>query len=447
MWFNSLLLKNKNGALREANTHPTTTTKLIRQNMHIIVLEEKPTSHRGGQELVLFDICRGLANRGHKITLVYADEENLLSKYQKFCSQTLKVKQFRIYRPQHILPFIAGIFQLNRDMTKYENENTIVLSNQYQDSFFGNVLASILNIPLLCYVHLPPPEKSVTWQWQLKPKQIKHFIAMLNMSNQIKIGLRGVKQFIAVSHQTKMDWVQNGYQSGIIDVVHNGINLETYQPATDYQKLKTEWNIPEDFRVISYVGRLDKEKGLETLLNAFALLQKTGVKAKLLIAGKPVLTGEEYKKSLEQLTVDLDIQNHVNFLGHVANTTNLYQVSDVTVLPSRWSEPFPRSIIESMACGTPVVASRTGGIPESLTGEFQKGLFEPGSTENLADTLNQIINWREIDPQLGMRCRNHAVSKFSIDRMIDDIEKVLKKFNSVLSQSDSKQLILNSDEN
>jgi glycosyltransferase involved in cell wall biosynthesis len=413
--------------------------------MHIIVLEEKPTSQRGGQELVLFDICRGLAQRGHKITLLYTNEENLLTQYQEFCNQTLKIKQFRIYRPQHIPPFISSILEL-RQKIAYEPEKTIILSNQYQDTFIGRILSLTLNIPLLCYIHLPPPE-TTPWQWQFQPKQIKHFLAHFNMSNQIKIGLQGVKQFIAVSHQTKMDWVNNGSPSDIIDVVHNGINLDKYQPVTNYQQLKKNWNIPEDSRVISYVGRLDPEKGIEILLNAFALLQKSHIKTQLLIAGKPVLAGEEYKETLKQLTINLGIENYVNFLGHVTNTTNLYQVSDITVLPSRWSEPFPRSIIESMACGTPVVASRTGGIPESLTGEFGKGLFEPGCTDNLVTTFNQIIDWRTTDPQLGMRCRIHAVSKFSTDRMIDDIEKVLKRFDSVLSLANHQQLILNSHEN
>ncbi|MBW4602073.1 MAG: glycosyltransferase family 4 protein [Calothrix sp. FI2-JRJ7] len=410
--------------------------------MYIFVLEEKPTSQRGGQELVLFDICRGLAQRGHKIVLLYSDEENLLEQYQKFCIQTIKVKQFRVYRPSDIIKFLTSILQIKYQITstapEYTSESSIVLSNQYQDTFIGRILAFALNIPLVCYLHLPPPQLA-TWRQKLKLdfKELKHHIAMLNLSTQIKIGLQGVKQYIAVSKQTKADWVQKGYQGDIINVVHNGINLDKYKPTTNFQERK-QWNIPDNCRVISYVGRLDKEKGLEILLNAFALLHnltKTNNNVnqiKLLIAGKPVLLGEEYQTSLEQLSINLGIQDYVSFLGYVSDTTSLYQLSDVTVLPSRWSEPFPRSIIESMACGTPVVASRTGGIPESLTEEFQRGLFEPGNETDLANTLNKIINWRQEDPQLGARCRNHAVSKFSINRMINDIEKILEQFNPIV---------------
>lgn len=96
---------------------------------------------------------------------------------------------------------------------------------------------------------------------------------------------------------------------------------------------------------------------------------KSGANSRLLIAGKPVVQGEDYQKSLEQLSTELGIENQVAFLGHVSNATSVYCVSDDTVLPSKWSEPFRLVIVESMACGTAVVASRIGGISEILTGD------------------------------------------------------------------------------
>ena len=394
--------------------------------MHLIVLEQEPSSLRGGQERVLFDFCWGLAQRGHSISLLYTKEGNLLEKYQEFCDRVEKVNRFIIYRPEHIFSFLTDIRKVNRKIPTIEN--SIVLSNQYQDTLFGHALALSKNIPLVCYLHLPPPPTQlVKWQRNMSLKDLRHFIALSNIGYQWSVGLKGVKHFIAVSNQTKSDWMTSGYKEDMIDVVYNGIDLKVYQPSSDFSLTRKEWNISEDIRVISYVGRLDKEKGLEILIKAFALLLKNGANTRLLIAGKSVLEGEEYKKSLEGLSTDLGIDKSVDFLGHVANTTSLYQASDVTVLPSLWSEPFPRSIIESMACGTPVVASRTGGIPESLTGEFQKGLFEPGNERDLSDTLNRIINWRDTDPQLGERYREHSLSKFSLDTMVDGIEKVLEQ--------------------
>jgi glycosyltransferase involved in cell wall biosynthesis len=268
----------------------------------------------------------------------------------------------------------------------------------------------------VCYFQIPPFTSSFLFEWRL--------------------ALKRVKQFIAVSNQTKLDWVKLGIKSDNIGVVYNGTNTEKFRPPESFSRIRKEWNIPENTRVISYIGRLDRMKGVETLIKGFALLLKNDISAKLLIAGKPIAhvgkdgkecpeEGERYKQSLKQLSIDLGIDKYVDFLGHVTNTTSVYQVSDVTVLPSQWSEPFGRTIIESMACGTPVVASRIGGIPEILTGEFQEGLFEPGNERDLAERLNLIINWRDITPQLGERCREHILDKFSLEKMIDGIEKVL----------------------
>lgn len=369
--------------------------------MHIIALENHPSSLRGGQELFLLEACRGLARRGHDVSLLYVTEGNLLQEYQKFSTHIVKVDSFSLDRSK-----IARIFNFFADIWNIPtSQSSVVFSNRYHDTLFGSFLALSKNISHVSFLQLPPLEHG--------------------FPRPLAIGLKGVKRFIALSNQTKLDWVKSGFNEEKIDIVHGGTNPEIFKPTSDFSQARKEWNIPESTKIISYVGRLDKEKGLETLIKAFALLKKSNLDAKLLIAGKPLSQGEEYKKSLEQLVIDLGIEQDVDFLGHVANTTSVYQVSDVAVLPSLWSEPFGRTNIESMACGTPVVASRTGGITEILTEEFQNGLFEPGNEQELADTLDRIVYWRDKDPTLGKRCRDHILSNFTLDTMVDGIEKVL----------------------
>lgn len=369
--------------------------------MHIIALENHPSSLRGGQELFLLEACRGLARRGHNVSLLYVTEGNLLQEYQKFSTHIVKVDSFSLDRSK-----IARIFNFFADIWNIPtSQSSVVFSNRYHDTLFGSFLALSKNISHVSFLQLPPLEQG--------------------FPRPLAIGLKGVKRFIALSNQTKLDWVKSGFNEEKIDIVHGGTNPEIFKPTNNFSLIRKEWNIPESTKIISYVGRLDKEKGLETLIKAFALLKKSSLNAKLLIAGKPLSQGEEYKKSLEQLVIDLGLEQDVDFLGHVANTTSVYQVSDVAVLPSLWSEPFGRTNIESMACGTPVVASRTGGITEILTEEFQNGLFEPGNEQELADTLDRIVYWRDKDPTLGKRCRDHILSKFTLDTMVNGIEKVL----------------------
>ncbi len=389
--------------------------KNIDRSMHLIVLEHEPSSVRGGQELNLFEVCKGLSQRGHEISLIYEKEGNLIEHYEYFCDSLIKVSSYGYERRRiaDVLKFLPNITTIGKVPVR---KNSVVFSNSYYSVFWGYIFSSLKKTPFVCYFQIPP--------------------LSFNFLFERRIGLKGVKQFIAVSNQTRLDWVKLGINPDKISVVYNGTDIEKNKPTYSFSTIRKEWNIPENTRVVSYVGRLDRMKGIETLIKAFALVLKSGITAMLLIAGKPIAhvgkngvecpeEGEKYKQFLKQLSIDLGIDQYVEFLGHVTNTTSVYQVSDVTVLPSQWSEPFGRTIIESMACGTPVVASRIGGIPEILTGEFQNGLFEPGNERDLSDTLNLIINWRDRSPQLGDRCREHILDKFSLDKTIDGIEKVL----------------------
>ncbi len=400
--------------------------------MHIIVLEPYPSSRRGGQEIALFDICRGLAERGYSITLLYCQADNLLPQYQDFCVHTIQVSNFFIYRPQDIFGFFTDVQKVISQLPT--TEDSLILSNQFKDTPFARLLAIAKNLPLVCYLHLPPPSKATSeWKWN-SVEGIKFILAISINHFMWNTGLKGVNHFIAVSQQTKLDWVKKGYPKEKIDVVYNGIDLEVYKTA-NVEVIRNKLAIASD-TVISFVGRIDKEKGLETLIKAFALLLKTGANTQLLIAGKSINNAEDYQKYLEQLVISLGIEERVNFIGHVADTTSVYQVSDLTVLPSLWSEPFGRTIVESMACGTPVVASRIGGIPEILTAEFQNGLFTAGNEQDLSAKLEQMIHWRKRDPLFGTRCREHILAKFSLSKMIDGIEKVLKqRFRPALAPS------------
>jgi glycosyltransferase involved in cell wall biosynthesis len=395
--------------------------------MDIIVLEQYPSSRRGGQGIVLFEVCRVLAKRGHNISLLYTQEDNLLEQYQQFCSQVIKVSKFIISRPQDISNFFVDIAKIRKEIAT--TENSVILCNEIPNIPFGWILTASKNIPLIGYLHYTPDLPLWTlWSNNKGLQGFKSLLVGFLHKLQSNIAIKQVNRFIAVSQQTKSNWVNSSNYDleNIIDVVYNGIDLEAYKPTTDFSTIRKEWQIPENIKIISYVGRLDKEKGLETLIKAFALLLNNEIGCQLIIAGKPVSQDEDYQKSLERLSSDLGIENYVKFIGHVSNPCSIYQMSDITVLPSRWAEPFGRVIIESMACGTPVVASRIGGIPEILTGGFEKLLFEPENELELSKILSKVIHWRDKEPELSHKCIHHIFSKFSLGKTVDGIEKVLE---------------------
>jgi glycosyltransferase involved in cell wall biosynthesis len=373
--------------------------------MHIIALSSIPTASRGGQELSLLEVCLSLFKRGHKITLLHINKGDLLPKYREFCTHVIQVSSYKLLRKKDIFQFLADFLKVPHV------QDGVVYSNQYHDCVMAYALAKTRNIPLICHIRTPAPKELDTSDWQLTTS------------------LKGVNQFIAVSNQTKLGWVKLGFKEEQFQVVHNGCNSAVFKPVDNFSKLRQDWTIPLDKKVISYVGRLDSIKGVETLIKAFSRLLENGTDAQLLIAGQPVYGDAKdrstYLQSLKQLAVNVGIQDHVQFLGLVSDTPSLYQVSDITVLPSLYSEPFARSVIESLSCGVPVVGSRIGGIPEVLTGEFQSWLFEAGNEVDLFSKLTNLLNWRSIDSQLAQRCRNHIEQNFSLTRTIDKIEQIM----------------------
>ncbi|UCG34873.1 MAG: glycosyltransferase family 4 protein [Candidatus Omnitrophota bacterium] len=369
--------------------------------MHIINLEYQPGSFRGGLELTNFDICRGLYRRGHSITLVYFKKGNLLRQYEEFCNNTIRINGYGIYWDKPV----SSMYNFFNDIRRIPiSKDSVVYGTRCHNSLFGSMITWLRGAPFVLHLRMPV-SKTYGPQWA--------------------IGFKGVRRFIVVSNHIRLGWIKKGFEKEKIIVVHNGIDTNTFKPPRELSLVRKKWNIPEGTAVITYVGRLEEMKGIETLIKGFSLFLKNGVKVRLLIAGKHLASGEEYKMSLKRLTVNLGIEKYVDFLGHIANPAEVYQLSDVNVVPSIWQEPFSRVIIESMSCGVPVIASLTGGIPEALTGEFQNFLFEPGNEQELADKLNYFIRWRENDPKLGKRCREHIVRNFSQEKMIDGVERVL----------------------
>ncbi|MEB3282713.1 MAG: glycosyltransferase family 4 protein [Lyngbya sp.] len=380
--------------------------------MHIITVTTEPSSRRGGIEKSTLDICHSLANRGHQISLIYFKAGDLLEQYQQFCQKLIEVDDLDInkYRPlTSTIQFLRSISSARKQLEISDEKNTIIYTDDYLHCLFASLLAWQQKLPSVFHLRLPLLNK-IPRKYLFSFKLIKHFIA--------------------VSNQTKLDWIEAGIKGSKISVVYNGINPTIFQPTPNLSEVRNQFNLSPEQKVISYVGRIDRPKGIETLIKACGLLcQKNGNSIKLLIVGLPVNhpsreAGEQYKRSLENLAISLGLENRVEFLGHVADIPSIYQASDLTVLPSLYSEPFGRTIIESMSCGVPVLGSKVGGIPEILTGEFAEGLFTAGKEEELCANLQKMIDWREKNPLLGARCRHHIFSNFSLDTTVDGVEKV-----------------------
>jgi glycosyltransferase involved in cell wall biosynthesis len=233
---------------------------------------------------------------------------------------------------------------------------------------------------------------------------------------------------LAVSHNTAELWRRKGIRAGSITVVHTGIDMDHYVPASAEDRMATRIELgvdPEAF-VVLYAGRISQIKGVDLLVRAFRQLAASKPDARLIVVGGASLSAdpvaaERYAQELRTLSGPVDVM----WLQSRTDVLPLIQMADVAVVPSVWSEPFSRSVIEPLACGVPVIASQVGGNPEILTGWLSDYLVPPGNVEALAERIATLDGWRKSDPDLGVRCREAVVERLSLGREVDSVESLM----------------------
>ena len=366
--------------------------------MNIIILAGTLSTELGGIEKCLLETCTYLVRQGHSLVLVYDTAGDQLETYRQLCTSVICIKSFKI-----------GIKFMD-DVKKILNQSAdLIYSHYYDNFFFGILIARMKRIKFFAHLHLPAPVETGQFKKMKQAWTLSH-----------------IDQYFAVSQAVKTDWISTlRVSADRINVVYNGINLENFKISDDITAIREKWGIDDSTKVISYVGRLEDYKGVEHLIHVVDQLRQSKFKIKLIIAGKSIISGSEYEYSLHHLVDRLNLGSHVQFVGHVANSEEIYQLSDILVVPSLWLEAFGLVIVEAMACGIPVIASRVGGIPEILSGDFQSQMFEPGDENHLFQLLKKSLDWRVNDPNLGKKCRKHVMDYFSSSKTLHKLEKLI----------------------
>jgi glycosyltransferase involved in cell wall biosynthesis len=227
---------------------------------------------------------------------------------------------------------------------------------------------------------------------------------------------------VAVSDDTARQ-VENAHNRDRLIVLRNGVDPE--QPVRSREAVRGELGL-DDRPVAIIVARIDGHKGHENLLRALALLKRSPACPMLLIVGD----GSE-KRRMELLAVQLGLDpERARFLGYRSDIADLLAACDLFVLPSD-SEGLPLSVLEAMAHGLPVVATRVGGIPE-LVGDGRTGLLvPPGDVSALAAALARLTVFPDLRLQLGEAGAARVRDEFSFDGMTAQYEAIYAKLLDV----------------
>jgi glycosyltransferase involved in cell wall biosynthesis len=191
-----------------------------------------------------------------------------------------------------------------------------------------------------------------------------------------------------------------------IRLVPNGIDVDAYRPRSGAAPLR---------RIVT-VANLRPEKAHEVLIDAFASLPTTTLNLELAIVGHGPRA-----EALERQVAERGLASRVRFLGHRDDVPAILAESDLFVLPSR-SEAFPNSVMEAMAAGLPVVATRVGGVPELVQHDVNGILTPVDDRDALARALRTLVDDPHRAAALGRAARETIASRFSFTRMVRSFE-------------------------
>jgi glycosyltransferase involved in cell wall biosynthesis len=219
-------------------------------------------------------------------------------------------------------------------------------------------------------------------------------------------------QVFAVSENLKRHIVAEGFSDRRVGVIYNGIDVGPKPTAADHDRTRDLLGLSRESFVIGTIARLDPVKDLETLIRSTAELNRTR-RTLLLVIGD----GDE-RERLERAAHAADGGASSRFLGHRDDARSILAACDVYA-NSSISEGVSLTILEAMAAGLPVVATRVGGTPEVID-ESCARLVPARSVEAMTAALRELADSPETRSMLGRAGRTRVEERFTLDRMVGE---------------------------
>lgn len=359
-----------------------------------------PFPERGyfpGIERVVSNHAQRLSERGHNVSVIttYRNGD------EKHTSDG-DVKIHRVLDSREMMGKIGSVFAIDRLSFAIAAKTTSTPLSQYDLIHTHSPLVlPPREVPLVAHHHhwkeydglkdylwLP----MVEWQWM---KTYDH-----------------AKKIITVSDYSKSRLAARGVEHNKIKTLYHGVNTKQFKK--DGAILKDNYDCEH---IVLYVGPLIKRKGLDTLIDAFALLREQMDTVELVIVGDG--DQEKYREMAESE----GIGDVVHFVGFVQEELlpQYYRTADLFVLPSRL-EGFGQVLLEAMASGTPVIGTNTTSIPE-VVGEAGI-LIEPNNSNVLEENMRKLLEDERLSRNLSMQGMKRVSEIFSWEVQLDSLENL-----------------------
>lgn len=227
--------------------------------------------------------------------------------------------------------------------------------------------------------------------------------------------------------QATADNLLRGFPEGRrnrVRVIYNGVEVERFAGAAPDPEIIRRVRGRSGERpqtVITCLSPLVRWKGQDILLRALRFLGPALEDVSVLLVGHERFAEAEYIAELHSIAADLDLGGRLSFVGYREDVPAVLAASDIVAVPSTRPDPLPRVVLEAMAAGKTVVASRTGGIPEAIEDEKTGILVPPGDPPALARALERLVRNPDLRQTLGATAGSAAAARFSLGRHISAV--------------------------
>jgi glycosyltransferase involved in cell wall biosynthesis len=382
----------------------------------------------GGVDRCVFELSKGLAARGHNVTVVARRVRRELPAHEEMSG-------FNVFRFS-MLPYPLPVFHITEILGAWRTARRVLRQrpidlvhvHEALPGSFASGTAHHRGIPIVYTLHAP---WSSEWSRAFVCRRPAFGTPMLNLVPRVfarylrgieRKNLRRSSRVVALSRFTR-DILMSDYEvpPERIVLIPGGVDTERFKPHGDRREVRRSLGIDEAALVLLTVRRLVPRMGIENLLRAAALLKQTVPDLKLLIGGRG-----ELRTRLEKVAMSEGLGDSVSFLGAISDSElpSYYQAADLFVLPTLELEAFGLVTLEALACGTPVVGTSAGAIPEILSPLDFRLVADDVTAESIAQAVRGVIEQQLLAPALRQRCRAYVEQNYSWRSHVELHEKL-----------------------
>ncbi len=304
------------------------------------------------------------------------------------------------------VPAFVKLFKLLRS-----ERPDIVHTYLFTASLYGRIVAKLIGIPIVIL-----SERS-TDNWK-KSSYVWLDRLLAKVTDRVLVNANTIKESLIKREKIPAEKIQ---------IIYNGVNLIKIDAIkNDRSQVRENLRILNGNPVIGIIGRLSKEKDHLTFLNAAKRIISAIPRVNFLIAGDGHL-----RKELEDISLSLGLKDRVIFAGNTHNVSEVLQATDILVSASLY-EGCSNAILEAMAAGLPIVATKVGGNPEVVNDGVTGILVSPQDPSALAGAVVSLLNNPELMKSMGEKGRERVEANFLLSKMVKRTEEV---YETLISQN------------